>query len=83
MTLEKLLECTAEEFRAYTDEQLLEFFAPVLHVTRSSLALQSKESGNNGIKTMAKKTTRGPSPGSDKAKALDIAKRLGIDLGFK
>jgi hypothetical protein len=89
MTLEQLLECTAAEFRSYTDEQLLEFFAPVLKVTRPSLVLQEKEASLQGSTKGTQNTSqnrqrnRGASPGSDKAKALEIAKKLGIDLGFK
>jgi hypothetical protein len=85
MTLEQLLECTAAEFRSYTDEQLLEFFKPVLSVTRPSLALQEQQKDNkaNTGGQSTRQVKRGPSPGSDKAKALEIAKKLGIDLGFK
>lgn len=34
MTIEKLLSCKPEELEAFTDAQLLEFFAPVLKFVR-------------------------------------------------
>jgi hypothetical protein len=81
MTLEQLLECSAEQLRGFTDEQLLEFFKPVLSVTRPSL-IREDSSNNKGGTTAVKPRRTGPSPGSDKAKALEIAQKLGIDLSF-
>jgi hypothetical protein len=81
VTLEQLLECSAKQLREFTDEQLLEFFKPVLNVTRPSLIREDSSNNKSGTSSIRPKRS-GPSPGSDKAKALEIAKRAGIDLSF-
>lgn len=45
MTLEELLNCSADKLESFTDEQLTEWFAPLLNVTRPELA--AKEGSNN------------------------------------
>lgn len=55
MTIEQLLNCSASELETMTDAQLLEYFAPVLNVTRPETGKIVKL--NSGGSTTSKKNS--------------------------
>jgi len=49
MTLEELLDASADQIESMTDEQLLEFFRPCLQVTRPELAPRKVSSQSDSL----------------------------------
>lgn len=72
MTLEQLLNSSADELEKLTDKQLEDFFAPYFKVTRPELAEKPEQN---------KPRTYTPNPMEEKRKkAIEMAKKLGIEL---
>ena len=42
MTIEKLLQCSADQWEKFTEEELLKYFEPVLHITRPDLVTKER-----------------------------------------
>lgn len=76
MTIEKLLNCSADELQKMTNEQLLTYFEPYLKVTRPDLAM--KDAKERGIKTP--RLYKQDSIDAKMQKAMDIAKKFGINM---
>lgn len=75
MTLEELLGKSAAELEVMTDKELLEYFQPVLHITRPELC--SKPTKNEPRRISSTQTN---GFNSKKQKALAMARELGIEL---
>jgi len=79
MTIEKLLQCSADELEKMSDEELYKYFEPFLKFTRPELVEKDIEEkprrqSFHNEEDWQKKQKR------DKAKAM--AKQFGIDLSF-
>ncbi len=77
MTIEQLLNCSAEKLEKMTDAELLAWFAPMLHITRPDQATKPQE---------AKVPTPRKSGGASeeaKRRAQEIADSLGMGSLFK
>lgn len=70
MTLEQLLDCSAEQLEAMSDEELTRFFEPYFNITRPEQV------------TRARKTTAPPKVQMtpEMMKKINAAAALGIDL---
>lgn len=55
MTIEKLLNCSADEMEKFTDQQLLAYFAPYLDITRPDRAA-IKQAADKAISKSRAKT---------------------------
>lgn len=78
MTIEKLLECSADELAKMTDAELLEHFKMYLPITRPELAEKPKTSN-------IRSTHRSSNSSRDQSKfdfVANMAKGMGIDLSF-
>lgn len=72
MSIEELLECSAAQLQAMTDQELLEHFKPYLTVTRPEFAPRPKSTIN--AKVVATVNTK------QFASKLEQLKALGIDI---
>lgn len=80
MTIEELLECSADQLEAMSDEQLCKYFASYLNVTRPELVTRP-EKDNHKVSMSGSKTSRVK---DDKmARAQAILDRLQINLKIK
>lgn len=82
MTIEKLLEMPGKQLEALTDNELLEYFKPYLHVTRPESTVarftdSTKSSG--GSKSNVDKAISKMTPESA-ARLKELAKQMGLDL---
>jgi hypothetical protein len=75
MTHEQILNCSAAELKAMTDEQLLEWYKPYLTITRPELAEKPVKgvTRNMGAPISAEKRAK-------RDKVNDILSNLGLDL---
>jgi hypothetical protein len=72
MTIEKLLQCDAATLESFTNEQLLEWFKPMLVVTRPELAVKpEKQSSKQRVQY---------ENNSKKDKAFELLKSMGINV---
>lgn len=78
MTIEELLECSAEQLEKMTDVELLKYFEPYLTVTRPDKAALRNAINKNTKSNMRKGMDRGAAIG----RANKFAEQLGIDLGL-
>lgn len=69
MTIEELLDCSADQLERMTDAELLNHFAPYLNVTRPELC--TKPSGQSVSKPLVNPAL---------TKAIALLKEKGIDL---
>lgn len=76
MTIECLLECSADELEKMTDAELKAHFAPYLQFTRPELIQKSSVTTKRNISTGSYRSEKN----EKKQKANDILKQLGIDL---
>jgi hypothetical protein len=72
MTADQLLQCSPEELRTMTDAQLLEYYAPVLYITRPEQALKPA--------TESKKTGQSSALLQKQAEVMNMMKAMGMDL---
>ncbi len=72
MTIEKLLQCDANMLESFSDEQLLEWFKPMLVVTRPELAIKPDKQSN-------KQRTQYES-NNKKQQAFELLKSMGIQV---
>lgn len=73
MTMEQLLEQSADELDTYSDKQLLDWFTPLLVVTRPELA--PKPEKHIGKREIVKREFN-----NKKALAQEIMKQHGLDV---
>jgi hypothetical protein len=71
MTPDQLLECSPAELAAMTDAQLLEYYKPVLHITRPELAIKPTEH---------KKTGASSALLQKQSEVMTLMKSMGMDL---
>jgi len=74
MTIEQILDCSADQLEALTDEQLLEYFKPFLNVTRPELAPKKERSSLSQGTLMPINTKT--------IAAAEQLKSLGIDVSY-
>lgn len=72
MTIEALLECSADELEKMSDAELLNHFTPFLMVTRPDLAMKERAE--------AKTKVRKSEYSDMELEAMKIAKQYGLDL---
>jgi len=72
MTLEKLLQCSADQLDAFSEEQLNEWFKPLLIITRPELSVKPE-------KIIRKESIRREA-NSKKDKALEIMRNMGLNI---
>lgn len=72
MTIEALLECSADELEKMSDAELLNHFTPFLMVTRPDLAMKQRAE--------AKTKVRKSEYSDMELEAMKIAKQYGLDL---
>lgn len=78
MTIQQLLDCSAEKLKKMNDAELLKYFEPYLKITRPELA--EKPEGSN-----KKRVTSSMPSGMKQAKfnmVQMMAKNLGVELDF-
>jgi hypothetical protein len=81
MTIDKLLDCSADELEAMKVEQYTEYFSKYLNVTRPELAVKPGASSGSSIRRMP--STKAHMTSEKQAKLAKIraaAQQLGIDL---
>ncbi len=79
MTIEQLLNCSADKLEAMTDEDLTKHFLPFMTITRPELAAKEREKAGEA------KPSTGPKRSSRllddrQQKAIAIAKQMGLDI---
>jgi len=80
VTLEELLDCSADKLAAMSDAELEAHFAPMLNITRPELV--AKEQANSGIMRPSRKQDISQTD-EYKRKAAMLAERFGVKLpGF-
>lgn len=77
MTIEEILNCSADQLEKMTDAELLQHFAPYLNVTRPDLAAKPERKSSAGNKDRSS----APSLDDKMAKAMAIMKNMGMDFG--
>lgn len=83
MTIEKLLGMDGKSLEALTDNELLEYFKPYLHVTRPESTVarfsDTSKSSGGGAKSNVDKAISKMTPESA-ARLKELAKQMGLDL---
>lgn len=74
MTHEEILNCSAEQLKAMTDEQLLEWYKPYLTITRPELATKPVKSVTRSMMPISAEKQ------AKKNKVNDILQNLGFDF---
>ena len=82
MTLEKLLQCSADELEKMTTKELEEFFKPYLQFTRPEMVTQSQSNKVSGSERKSYKTEEDWTKAQKKKKAQEMARQLGIELKY-
>ena len=79
MTLEALLDCSTEKLQAMSDEELTSYLSKYFTVTRPKLAKESSQQNNkqNPLKILENAEHQ-----KKLARAKELAKALGVDLGI-
>lgn len=83
MTIEQLLECSADQLEKMTEAELLQHFAPYLTVTRPELAEKplKREDIKGAVNRMAQAAKKQPTEKQQKlAQAEAIFKQFGLTL---
>ena len=71
MNLEELLDCSAEQLEALSDEELTRFFEPYFSITRPEQVSRVRKTDNSIVKAAMTPEMK---------KKVDAAAALGIDL---
>lgn len=82
MTLEQLLESSADELDKLDDKQLLEYFKPYFAVTRPEMARKVNESNGSSTRSSGQSS---PPPNKLTKEQQEVLTRLaaqGIDISF-
>ena len=74
MTIEQLLECSADELEKMTDKQLMDFFAPYLIYVKPDKTKPKQET------KLSRPTKYQPTYNANIEKARAMAKQLGIEF---
>lgn len=80
MTIEQLLDCSAEKLKSFTDEQLNEWFTPFFPTTRPELARQLKKDSPTNKPITMKNIPSDPAKRAAKLQAMEIAAQYGIKI---
>jgi hypothetical protein len=84
MTIEQLLDCSADELEKLSDTELEKILAPYFNVTRPELGAHTKKTSNGSAKVVT--SIKAPKTAADWEKqekmkaAYEMAKQMGINL---
>lgn len=82
MTLELLLESSADELDKLTDEQLREYFKPYFAVTRPEMARKVNESNGTGTRSSGQSSSPVSKLTPQQQEVLTRLAAQGIDISF-
>jgi len=80
VTIEKLLDCSADKLASFTHEQLEEFFRPFFPTTRPELATRQKKESPTHSQPTLRNIPTDPAKRAAKLQAMEIAAKFGVKL---